>query len=241
MEVDCQRIITTMPFSTSDLERLLDPPRLLTRSEVLSRPSPVPPRPGVYAWYFDRAPPGVDTSGCHSVAGRMLLYVGISPKAPPVNGRAPSSQNLRKRLRTHYSGNAEGSTLRLTLGCLLVEEIGIALRRVGSGTRYTFTNPGECRLDDWMSRHAFVTWIEADRPWELEREILASGLALPLNIHGREHTEPAARLSAIRSEARRRANEMPVVADSGGPRRPSLTSATMRIGGLEGQPSRRTR
>ncbi len=112
--------------------------------------------------------------------------------------------------------------MRLTLGCLLAEELGIALRRVGSGGRYTFTNPGECRLDEWMSQHALVTWIEADRPWELEREILASGLALPLNIHGREQTESASRLSAIRSEARRRANEMPVVPDRGGPRRPSV-------------------
>ena len=203
----------------SNLKLLFDAPRLLTRSEVLSRPSPVPRGPGIYAWYFDRAPPGVDTTGCHTVGERTLLYVGISPKAPPTNGRRPSSQNLRKRLRTHYGGNAEGSTLRLTLGCLLAEELGIVLRRVGSGKRYTFTTPGECRLDDWMSRHAFVTWIEADRPWELEREILASGLALPLNIHGREQTESASRLSAIRSEARRRANEMPVVSDSGGPRR----------------------
>lgn len=49
----------------------------------------------------------------------MLLYVGISPKAPPSNGGAPSRSTLRKRLQTHYRGNAEGSTLRKTLGCLL--------------------------------------------------------------------------------------------------------------------------
>jgi hypothetical protein len=33
-------------------EDLLRPQRLWTRSEVLSRPSPVPKAPGVYAWYF---------------------------------------------------------------------------------------------------------------------------------------------------------------------------------------------
>ncbi|WP_394816236.1 GIY-YIG nuclease family protein [Streptomyces mooreae] len=42
-----------------------------------------------------------------------------------------STQNLRKRVRYHYRGNAAGSTLRLTLGCLL----GLELRRVGSGKR----------------------------------------------------------------------------------------------------------
>ncbi|WP_374120389.1 GIY-YIG nuclease family protein [Mesorhizobium onobrychidis] len=55
----------------------------------------------------------------------------MSPKAPPLNGARPSSQNVRSRLRTHYSGNAAGSTLRRTLGCLLAAELGIELRRVG--------------------------------------------------------------------------------------------------------------
>ncbi|MFF8174696.1 GIY-YIG nuclease family protein [Streptomyces chartreusis] len=45
-----------------------------------------------------------------------------------------STQNLRKRVRHHYRGNAAGSTLRLTLGCLL----GLELRRVGGGKRMTF-------------------------------------------------------------------------------------------------------
>ncbi|MEU1194017.1 GIY-YIG nuclease family protein [Streptomyces sp. NPDC005859] len=48
-----------------------------------------------------------------------------------------STQNLRKRVRYHYRGNAAGSTLRLTLGCLL----GLDLRRVGSGKRTRRTSP----------------------------------------------------------------------------------------------------
>ena len=39
------------------------------------------------------------------------------------------------RIRYHFRGNAEGSTLRLTLGCLLIKPLGIELRRVGSGKR----------------------------------------------------------------------------------------------------------
>jgi hypothetical protein len=35
-------------------------------------------------------------------------------------------------IRYHYTGNASGSTLRLTLGCLLAERLGIQLRRVGA-------------------------------------------------------------------------------------------------------------
>jgi len=50
-------------------------------------------------------------------------------------------------MRDHFTGNAEGSTLRLTLGCLLSETLNIKLRRVGRGKRHTFTNPGEIILD----------------------------------------------------------------------------------------------
>ena len=81
---------------------------------------------------------GVPTANCRFQDGLTLLYTGIAPKAPPQNGRNPSSQSLWDRIRYHYRGNAEGSTLRLTLGCLLAEELGIHLRRVGSGKRLTF-------------------------------------------------------------------------------------------------------
>ena len=79
----------------------------------------VPTSPGVYAWYFDAPVPLIDSTGCHRIDGRGLLYVGISPKAPSLKGLPPSRSTLRKRILTHYRGNAEGSTLRQTLGCLL--------------------------------------------------------------------------------------------------------------------------
>lgn len=174
------------------IQDLLHPKHLYTSSEVLCRPCPVPTSPGVYAWYFDAPPPKIDIKACHRVDGRALLYVGISPKAPPLNGKPPSRSTLRGRIRTHYRGNAEGSTLRRTLGCLLSSQLAIQLRRVGSGHRYTFTNPGEQTLDRWMDRHAFVTWIEAEAPWLMEKKILASGLSLPLNVDGNPSQEAAA-------------------------------------------------
>jgi hypothetical protein len=85
--------------------------------------------------------------------GCTLLYGGIAPKAPPANGRPASRQTLRKRIRYHYTGNAAGSTLRLTLGCLLAERLGMQLRRVGSHRRLTFA-AGEGKLSAWMADHA---------------------------------------------------------------------------------------
>ena len=63
----------------------------------------------------------------------------------------------------HYNGNAEGSTLRKTLGCLLAEELDLELRRVGSGSRRTFVD-GEAELSLWMQEHARASWVLQDQP-----------------------------------------------------------------------------
>ena len=123
---------------SAEIARFVSPSRMYSRQEVLARPSPIPAEAGVYGWWFRQLPPLVQADGCCHLQGLALLYVGISPKQPPRNGRPASSENLRKRLDYHYTGNAEGSTLRKTLGCLLGDELGIQLRRVGSGSRMTF-------------------------------------------------------------------------------------------------------
>ncbi|GAB3987304.1 hypothetical protein GCM10029978_105550 [Actinoallomurus acanthiterrae] len=141
----------------------------------------------------------------------MLLYVGISPKAPPTNGRTPSRQTIRTRVRYHYRGNAEGSTLRLTLGCLLADELRVRLRRVGSGKRMTFGHEGEAQLTDWMARNAKVVWTVTETPWKLEDKLIRS-LVLPLNLDQNRHSPFHQRLSALRAEQRALARSSPVEA-----------------------------
>jgi hypothetical protein len=130
----------------------VNPAQLYSRQEALARPSPVPAASGVYGWWFRRLPPLVHAGACARHDGLALLYVGISPSRPPRNGRPASRQSLRSRIRTHYAGNAEGSTLRKTLGCLLAGELGLQLRRVGSGNRKTFVD-GEQVLTAWMAEN----------------------------------------------------------------------------------------
>ena len=161
---------------------ILSPDNVWTREEVIARPCPVPWEAGIYGWYFRTCPADVPTSGCYEVSGYKLLYVGISPKAPPKGRAKPSTQTLRDRVRYHYSGNAEGSTLRLTLGCLLSVELDIELRRVGSGKRMTFV-AGEDTLSEWMAKNAFVVWELNKEPWIKEKEFLGS-VSLPLNLDG---------------------------------------------------------
>lgn len=195
---------------------------LASRADVLARPSAAPRSPGAYAWYFRRVPPGIDATGCLVREGLTLLYVGISPSEPPTNGRVPSRSTLRQRLRTHYAGNASGSTLRKTLGCLLADDLGFSLRRVGSGERLTFTNPGERVLDEWLAENALVTWVVAERPWEKERQVLKSGVPLPLNIRDNPCAAHTELLSGVRRRAVAAALALPVVADNGGARRVRL-------------------
>lgn len=116
----------------SYLCQLTNPVKLYSRTECLQKNGPVPRASGVYAWYFKEAPPKVPLDNCIVHNGLYLLYIGISPSKPSKHGK-PSSQNLSKRIKYHYRGNAEGSTLRLTLGSLLSEYLSIELRRVGSG------------------------------------------------------------------------------------------------------------
>ncbi|MGX1475839.1 UNVERIFIED_CONTAM: hypothetical protein RKD50_004647 [Streptomyces canus] len=178
-----------------DAAALISPDRLWSAQEVLLRPSPVPAAAGVYGWHFEQAP------HADLVSGR-LLYVGIAPR---LMANRTSTQNLRKRVRYHYRGNAAGSTLRLTLVCLL----GLELRRVGSGKRMTFGKTGEVILTHWMADNARVCWIEQDEPWALESKLI-SQLDLPLNLDQNRHNAFHSRLKELRAQARQRARDLPV-------------------------------
>jgi GIY-YIG catalytic domain len=162
-----------------------------------------PAKPGVYAWFFKSIPPVVPTGDCVRRDSQVLLYAGIAPKSPQ------SRETLRSRIRYHYRGNAEGSTLRLTLGCLLKDEIGTVLRRVGSGNRMTF-GPNEKRLTEWLAKKAVVGWLEIAEPWVLEGHIIAT-TSLPLNIESNNKHAFCEQIRRIRVEARQHARAMPVL------------------------------
>ena len=190
---------------------LLSPPRLWSHYELLSANYPIPRQPGVYAWFFKAIPTGVPIEGCCTHNSFKLLYIGISPTAPPTNGRPPSNETLRSRLRYHFRGNAKGSTLRLTLGCLMSKKLDIQLRRIGSGKRMTFTALGEEKLSVWMAANAYVCWVEVDKPWKLEDQLIGT-LSLPLNLRGNQNHAFHPTLSEIRRDAKEVAKRLPVVA-----------------------------
>jgi hypothetical protein len=191
----------------AECRKLLTPERVWSRAEVLSTASPVPKSAGVYAWYFRNFPAEIPSGGCLQFKDLTLLYVGIAPSEPK-NGKAPSEKTLFDRVRFHYGGNAEGSTLRLSLGCLLSTRLSIELRRVGDGKRFTFAE-GEQRLSEWMAENAFVVWMECAEPWNVETRLI-SAICVPLNL-SQNTTHPFHRvLSLRRKAAKSRARELPV-------------------------------
>lgn len=172
-------------------------------SEFKNSPLLPPRSPGVYAWFFERVPAGVPTDSCVVRDGATLLYVGISPESDR------SRMTLRDRLRLHFEGNAESSTLRRSLGCLLEGELGTVLRRVGSATTLTFVEK-ESALSTWMADAALIAWLEMAKPWVLEDHLLET-FSLPLNIKGNARHPFCAQLTGLRDKARQRAKELPVV------------------------------
>lgn len=185
---------------------LLRPLHLYSWKEISGDRDLPPAVPGVYAWYFLKPPPGVSGRGCHRISRRSLLYVGISPSA------SGHKSTVRDRIRYHFGGNASGSTLRTTLGCLLQEELGMRLRRTrNSGFR--FTSEGETRLRDWMSKYARVCWVDHPAPWEVE-ESLINTLSLPLNLAGNGEHPFHRTLSEIRRHSRERARRLPPLRSS---------------------------
>jgi hypothetical protein len=192
----------------SFIDAFRQPSRFWSRGEVLAKPSAVPDAPGVYAWYLRELPPGVPNTGCVQCSDLTLLYIGIAPRPPAKNGTI-SRRTLRGRLREHYSRNAEGSTLRRTLGCLLAQQLGIELRRVGSGERMTF-GAGERILSEWMNENAFVCWREHPAPWEIECELIEEPRP-PLNLKENSHHSFYKTLSEIRKQALGRARSLDVM------------------------------
>ena len=112
----------------------------------------------------------------------------------------------------HCIQTAAASTLRRTLGCLLADDLGLRLRRVGSGHRRERTNfvGGEQALSEWMEENAFVSWVECKKPWELEYALIGQ-LDLPLNLLGNSRNQFHLEPTEARARCLARARALPML------------------------------
>ena len=148
-----------------------EPGVLADPRDILANRSSVPKEPGVYGWYFDSIPPKIPMADYIEIDGHDLLYVGIT------------NTDMRRRILSEHLGrSAFASTLRLSLGCLLSESLGIKLQAKGSKS-FWFGADGEEKLTDWMITHARVDFLSDPNPEDVEKQAFRSyGNLLPLNL-----------------------------------------------------------
>ena len=193
------------------ISKLTKPDKLWSRKEILQRPSPVPRENGIYAWYFKEIPnialfkKYFNFKNDHLMKDTIkfgeyqLLYIGISPSSPK------SNNNIRNRIRSHMNSNASASTLRLTLGCLISEQLNISLKQIRN--RFYFGEE-ENILSEWMEHNTFVTFESCSEPWLVEAEAIKT-LNLPLNILDNGHNKFYNALKNIRKQAKILARKNP--------------------------------
>lgn len=181
------------------VEWFRNPAGFWTRQSLMAKPCPIPAAPGLYGWYFDELPdPGMPGIGTR-VGAWSLLYIGIAP------GRPGSASNLRRRLRNHLSGNARGSTLRLSLGALLAERLGLVPEPASGKLSF---GASESILSEWLDAHARVAWLAHPEPWTVEPAVVRA-LGVPLNRgHNEIHPFHAA-MGEARFAMRQRASTRP--------------------------------
>lgn len=135
---------------------------------------PVPKEPGIYAFYFSEEITKM-TYGCELEYGDYtLLYLGIAPT------KYSSSSNIRKRIRQHYTGNIQGSTLRKTLACLINEEKPLQFRDPQE-KRPKLKDNSRKELNRWITEYSRITWYPVEKPWSYESRLILE-LKPPLNL-----------------------------------------------------------
>ena len=190
------------------ISNLLHPEKLYSREDILTSTNSVPAQNGIYAWYF-KSTPNIDIfkkyyqietdtktlflKDSFKFKNYQLLYIGISPKDKK------SKNNIRNRIRGHMNGNAYGSTLRLSLGCLLSSELNITLNKYGSSIHF---GEGEAKLSEWINQNAFVAFQICEEPWDVEDEAIKT-LLLPLNIRDNYNSVFRKPLEEIRKNAKK--------------------------------------
>lgn len=160
-------------------------------------PETLPPGPGVYL---------VCTSN-QSVLDRLQAGRAVSPVTPA--GFEPlyvgSAVNLRRRVRCHVKNNSLSSTLRTSLGTLLLAQLGLTALAADVGGALWFEQEGV--LTEWIDHNCIIGVCEDARPVASER-VLIDQLAPPLNISFRKTTPGARHLLRERANLRRAAREL---------------------------------
>lgn len=180
---------------------LLRPTTIMPVAKLIDQLDTIPAESGLYGCWFKTLPPQVPSAGCLQVDNWTLLHIGVSPSGH----NQKTTRHLRKRLADHLSGGANRSTLRMSLGCLLSEQLNLRLAPHGASKYLTF-GAGEQRLSHWLQQHTGISWVVHSQPWSIKPDIL-NRYVLPLNIKANDHPFVAT-LKHLREQARLEARKI---------------------------------
>jgi hypothetical protein len=108
-----------------------------------------------------------------------ILYVGIGPEKEGL-----SSTLTSRLIWSHIKGNIYGSTFRYSMSALLDLQFLCKTKCNKDGKfkkAYYLSSEDEARLNDFLEKHCEVSIIELNKPWDVEKAVIAN-YAPPLNI-----------------------------------------------------------
>ncbi|NOV03218.1 hypothetical protein GC097_24770 [Paenibacillus sp. LMG 31457] len=92
------------------------------------------------------------------LCSRPIIYIGISNK------------KLRARdFRNHFNGNTRGSTLRKSLGSLM---LFTKMREEKDDNKYKFIKSDEDNLSSWMKENLYLYYCTLENPDEIEKKLI---------------------------------------------------------------------
>jgi hypothetical protein len=166
---------------------------VLDVKSVQEWPERVPDVPGIYAIFLKDSERLLQRWGFFELEQlepirlmeATLFYIG-------------SSNNLRRRLKSHFGRNSKGSSFRMTLGLLLTDELSLRVRITEDRPYFGFDD--EARLANWIGEYAIVMVRPCASHTALEARLVRR-LPLPLNIAERRRQPLARHLLALRFRA----------------------------------------
>lgn len=163
---------------------------------IRARPESLPTAPGIYLVCTDDQvildKLQIDEAACRAApAGFKPLYVG-------------SAVDLRRRVQCHVKNSSLASTLRGSLGALLLAQLELTPLAADIGGALWFKQ--EAILTEWIDQNCIIGVREDPLPLLSERGLIDE-LSTPLNISFRKASPGARYLMKARAAMRRSARE----------------------------------
>lgn len=161
-------------------------------SAIKKYPSLIPEESGVYAFVLD------DPTALDAALERSgLVLDSLCLGSRPIIYLGSSNDSIRRRVGCHLSDDTRRSTLRMSLGALMAEELQLEARAIPGRPYFCFEPASEAVLSAWINRFVSVAVRPTASATIEERRMIVDRDPL-LNINGRRQSPSAWTLLMLR-------------------------------------------